>query len=429
MILKTHISYLCGYFASSCDLQQSKLETEGWERIFCTDKEFDIYDNYYYPEFVAFCHQTASRHGNKSVAKYHKKLNSPVTLSLLGRKMHSVTVTDVTLYNMPCQLLLYSIRIEQTDVDADDVTASLAILRNITHYDRNAISKEWFDIIDMLDAIHAEYYSHNTAALKNNDSDSYQQLIENGNKFKIFQIALTASPIDHEAREQLLFEIGTAAPIGSCSTTSPDGTSREYYTSILAQNKLSVFNNWTALSLLDSFTIIGHEVKPWQVSNWQSDYFEMIYLHALFRKFYIYRTNLLFRQGTCRTSQLVNRFIDFEHFYCFNKISYNFLPLEIQKAIDKGLEINDEKKQIYHLIEQDNNQQEKMSDKKMNNILIYLTFLTLFSTLWDCASLLDSVLPYEAVVGNAINGYRIVTYIFIAVTAVIIFINRKRKKQ
>lgn len=427
MILKTHIAYLCGYFSTSRNLQQHELEASGWKRIFCTDKDYGAYSNFYYPEFVAFCHQTAAKHNERSVTKYRKTLGTPVTLSLFGRKMHTVTVTDVTLYEMPCKLLLYSMRIEQTDADADDVTASMSILRNITRYDHDAISREWFAVMDMLDALHTEYSSHDTATTDDCTNNSYQQLIENGNKFKIFQIALTTTPVEYDAGQQLLFEMGTFAPIGSCDTASPDGTSREYYTSILSRNKLSVFNNWTALSLLDSFTIVGHNVKQWQIDNWQSDYFEMIYTHAIFRKLYIYRTNLLFRQNACRTSQLVDQFIDFEHFYCFNKISYNFLPLEIQKAIDNGLEINEEKNQIYHIIEQDNNQQEKTSDKKMNNILIFLTFLTLFSTLWDCASLLDSILPYETAIGSTITGYRIVTGIFIAVTAITILINRMKK--
>jgi len=150
----------------------------------------------------------------------------------------------------------------------------------------------------------------------------------------------------------------------------------------------------------------------------------MIYIHSLFLKFYLFRMNILFRKKTIRASSLEKEFLDFEMNCCFHKISYNFLPLEIYQSLDIGLEINEERKQLFRMIEQEKNIQEKEGDRKLNNILLFLTGLTVFSAIWDFTCLLNQLYPYDELLGSTIGGFRIVTYILLLLVIIIFIVNR-----
>lgn len=95
------------------------------------------------------------------------------------------------------------------------------------------------------------------------------------------------------------------------------------------------------------------------LNNWTDTYFRLIYIHSLFLKFYLFRLNIRFRKNLSDISQLEDELVSFESAYCFHKISYNFLPLAIYKSIDSGLEISEERSQLYHLIDVENQRREK----------------------------------------------------------------------
>ena len=100
--------------------------------------------------------------------------------------------------------------------------------------------------------------------------------------------------------------------------------------------------------------------------------------------------------------------------------------------IDKALEINEEKEILCHEIELENQRNEKESDKRMNNLLFFLTCITMFSTVWDATCLLDQLLSYEGVMGDTVTGYRTFSLglsVIIVVIAILILHRRKENKK
>lgn len=427
MEVKHHISYLCGYFSLKKNCPKMNTIDSQWERVFCERERYDTYLRFYYPEFVEFCQQTENNVSDNNISKYRMQLEQEFTLSLFGRKQYQLKIKDVSLYIMPCNMLIYAIQLEQNGGSLDDVTAALSILRNMSNYSMESISTPFQDVLMQIDAIY-DQCADTSLPIPGKKEGSYTHLVENGNKLKIFQIAELENAIPVKEHEELLFELGTLAPIGSYAVQSPQSASPEYFEEMMKNNKIAIFNNWKGLSILDTFTIVGYDVAPYLLENWQSNYFEMIYLHSIFLKFYLFRTNLFFRKNIRKISLLVEEFIGFERSYYFNKISYNFLPLEIRKALDAGLEIAEEKEQLYHLIEQEKDMREKRDDRKMNNLLFFLTCLTMFSAVWDSSCLFDQLYPYETVLGSTILGYRYVAYTFFLLILLVIFLNRIRKR-
>ena len=68
----------------------------------------------------------------------------------------------------------------------------------------------------------------------------------------------------------------------------------------------------------------------------------------------------------------------------------------------------------------------------MNNLLFFLTCITMFSTVWDATCLLDQLFSYEGLVGDTTTGYRSFSLglsVIIIVIAVLILRRRKEKKK
>ena len=83
-----------------------------------------------------------------------------------------------------------------------------------------------------------------------------------------------------------------------------NGISPSYLEEVLHKSKISFYNNWSALSLMDTFTILSFKAPGWLLNNWTDTYFRLIYIHSLFLKFYLFRLNIRFRKNLSDISQL-----------------------------------------------------------------------------------------------------------------------------
>jgi hypothetical protein len=422
-------AFLCGCFSIKEKPKAIESINPKWEKKLKTEKDISMLEKFYYPEFVNFCYQSKGSIREESIKRYLFPINQQLTICLRENHTHTFSVSNIKLFVLPYQLLIYAIEIVQDGADLNDITASLSILRNISNYKDDLIKSGYGEILAPI----VEIY-HSISAVSNTHSSddcfSYSKLIENGNKLKLFQIIeAELADLDERKQDELLFELGTLAPIGSCGSDYGASPSQEYFNKIMKQNKISIFNNWKGLSLFDTSTILSRPTQSYLFDSWKDDYFGMIYIHSLFLKFYLFRMNILFRKKNTQASSLEKEFLTFERDCCFHKISYNFLPLEIYQSLDTGLEINEERTQLYHLIAQEKNIQEKEGDRKMNNLLFILTCLTIFSTVWDFTCLFNELYPYEVFLGSTIFGYRVITSALLSLVFLVILLYRVAGKK
>lgn len=415
---------LCGYFSMNRSRINLKVLDKEWERINVSKEKIKQYSNYYYPEFVNFNFGNNARY---SMLRYHKTIEQEIVIrrnTLETEKQYNLTVRDITIYIAPHNILMYSICIYKEYDDLDDVTAIASILRNIIGY-------EHADVQSFIECAMMPLMTIYNAFTKHPQTDNdYSLLIENGNKLKIFQTV--EMPIDKWVATNIditLFEIGTVAPIGSYKADALNSSSSHYFEDIIKQNSLSIYNNWKCLSLFDTYTIVYCDCPEWLLNNWQNDYFGMIYISLLYKRFYLFRTNLLFRFKLKNVEKLSKEFLTFERHHCFFNVSYNFLPQEINQSIAIGLEIENEKKELYHMIEQENTQREKNDDGRMNKLLFFLTCITIISVIWDASCLANELYPFSSYWETKVMGYQVVTYSIILIVLVAIIINRLFKKR
>lgn len=183
-----------------------------------------------------------------------------------------------------------------------------------------------------------------TSEEKEVDSDDYS-----GSKFKIYSaFSVDETNVENYDRDELLFELGTASKLGSVSAKNYDTPSDEYYDEIM-NNKVSAFNSSTSLALLDSYTVIGHdlfysngEIHRNNFSSYNNIYFS-IYLFNLYIKYNVFRFNSKFKDDPVRYK---SRFEVFINEYNYSHISFDFLPNLIYSKMRAALGIEKEIEQF-----------------------------------------------------------------------------------
>ena len=110
-------------------------------------------------------------------------------------------------------------------------------------------------------------------------------------------------------------------------------------------------------------------------------------------------------------------------------LSYNFLPLEVAEAIDKGLEIKEEMQQLYKVMDKEKTRRDEANDKLVNTLLFTLSLLTMFSAIWDMSSLLNAIFPYSTYMHSEPAGFRVVTLLLLASVGFLLLIIYRRKKR
>ena len=417
-----YTGFLCGAFST----KGTFVPEEKWKSIITSDADRQLSSNYYYPEFVDFNFGANSN----SIRRFTWSVDADIPVEVgFGDNAHNVntSVGDITLYQAPFGLTLFSVRID-LDCTGNDVTAAVSRLRNIDSIGKaNAQFAE--AVLNPLMAVYRRYSPMAKEIAGTADSGCYQRLVEHGNKLKVFQISvIDESEWDSLDPDKLLFELGTLAPIGSYDPENDFSPSKAYFDRIMGGNSVSVFNNWKALSLFDTFTFLGHDISEGNLSNWRDNYFGMLYISELFVKFYLFRLNKDFRISHERADKLLEQFDEFEYSCWFDHVSYNFLPRLLHKAMEEGLEILPEKQRLYQMIAQQKDKREKRDDQRMNNLLFYLTLFTTFSMVWDASSLFNEMYPYETYLGSYIQGVRLVSYSLLLVVLLIIILTRFRKR-
>ena len=403
---------LCGYFSAKQACLPEMLQ--GWTRETYSDADIEELSNYYMPEFATFM--------TKEMKRYNLAIDKPCSLRFAEDDVTEFMLNSLHLWCAPFDLMLFAIEIKFEKIDFNEMTRALAVLRNCSRY--NALQADFVQValLPIIDI----YNTLTHSSLK--PDGNLCQLIEPGNKFKLFQAISLAEPLENDNVDYLLYDAGTLA---KHTPNSLGMNSEDYYNRIMADHCISVFNGWKGLALLDTFTMLSVDTPEWVVNNWKEDYFEKIYIYQLFRKVFLYNVNLSYRKRTVDVEILEEQLDRFEQEYCFGSISYNFLPDLINNALEKSLATQQDNEQIYRMISKEMAKREQRAEEKTNKFLTFLTCITIFSAVYDFSSLFNESFDYSHWFHDTTQGFRVVSSLLLIVVAVayLIVIFRYRKKK
>lgn len=404
-------SFLCGYFSMdgkmAADIAKGKSPEclREWIPLEYSEQQTSLLSNFYYPEFVEFCTRVRQM--------YRLPVDKLASIALGEEERCSFRVVDIRTGLYPYGIVLFSIHIEFTDTDADTVLAALARLRNCCFYENAGMDEFISACIDPLKRLYC-------GLGRVQDTPDTNSLVENGNKFKLFHIVES-----EDLSDEFLYSCA------SLSRYQPDGpmsASREYFEKTIAGHRLNIFNNWKALMLLDTVTFCAKNLSTFTKDIWVNDYFWMIYQYELYRKTYLYRQNLLFRSRKESPEVLHEQLKCFERKYSFSSVSYNFLPNDVDKAMENGLGTLNVERDVYHVIDQEVESKSAERESRSNMFLTFLTCVASLSAVWDISCMVDAMINYEVAFHYSTLGYRAVASVLIFIILLVLLITRLKKK-
>jgi hypothetical protein len=192
--------------------------------------------------------------------------------------------------------------------------------------------------------------------------------------------------IDH-----LLFELATVSPMGSSSSWHLYNPSDYYFSKIMKDNTIHIFNNWKTICVTDSLVRISIDLKNFDGRNlWENDYYS-IYVFTLFIRFYLYRTNSLLAEtvNLKKSTATRNAYINFMNDFDLTQISYKFLPNEIYKKLLSSLEVSEELNKLDQKISRVDKSINEFQQKRVEMFIRYLLVITLFPISWEGSELIN----------------------------------------
>lgn len=431
-------TYFCGHLNTSKSAHEVESCDSRWKREILEEAEYRNISNFYYESFVDSLVEVKQHKQHKvygSTAHLTMKRNMPCKLnhSKLEKDGWEFTVSQLHLFFFPYDICLFAIEIEEPgNCDPNQLTMVHSLLRDVNSYEKITEQEQiLLDAPRYIEAIEPlmKVCEVTDSKGKVTYTPQYTDLAHTGNKLKAFQIIGA-----NEFSDELLFELGTMSPIGCVKDhTQFFSPSASYFNGIINDNTISAFQNWKALALFDTFTIMQKDGDAKNLWLWRDSYFRLIYIHAFYQKTLLFVVNNLFRSDAANSkcATLLQQMKEQEHWYAFTNISYNFLPQMIYNAIDRGLEIASEREQLHRYLVQEAERQESLRERHIGKLLTALTLLAVLSALYDGTSLIREVAGFET--GSCphkwIAGSLLIVVVLIFLIWLLTYYRRKKQNR
>lgn len=422
--------FICGHYTSSIVSGLTKQLTDwGWQKGNTNVEEY-VKEGYY----SSFQHFMFSKSLSQGCYTFCKEVDEKI---YFGK--NSIVVRELRLYILPLHVVLFSIEVEQSSESIKELCSTVRILRNCRRYGK--LSDKWTQYV-------VRPLKDVCQFLTGNKKASYIDLVENSDRMKIMKIVWSDEGYEHlEATERrcLLYNLCTADSKTNETGIQTDETS-DYILKTFKSYSLSIFKQWEALSLTDSFTVLYYEPMPDGIINMNQNrnkegieydqwswHFRMLYIYALFQKCCLFKLNnnhldvlqqkksinlqkgalkyliQIVRQEDSLLLHLTKEMDDFENRYVFNNISYNTFTMELYKSIYKGMQISQERSEVYRLIGSEQKQFDASNTRILNQVLFLLSLFTLFSAILAACQLIDKIIPFRLWLLHDSIGYLLVT--------------------
>lgn len=332
------------------------------------DDIIDLFKNVYYGSFIKtiFNQEDIKKKikrnkRNTEITRFTKEINNIYLIEGKTTIKKEVKVLYLDLFVFPKNIAIYSFKCDFSGCTYDELSFLNDYIRD------NALSI--FPFINEL-----------LLQLKNTKDSGFHDY---GNKLKLFTTVELEQDLSPQQEKELLYDLATCSPVGSASgQVTRMQPSMDYFNSLLTNNGLNIFDNWKGLCLLDSFTVI---FRRGCLNNfmWENGYFNLIFLHSIYVKYFLFRMNKRFYLEKTARQKLVDEFYEFDLKFNLDKISYNFLPQIIYDKTRNGFNINNELSRLKSNIENAYNTEKSRRDKSINEVLTIIAIFTVFSIMWD----------------------------------------------
>ena len=174
------------------------------------------------------------------------------------------------------------------------------------------------------------------------------------------------------------------SPLGTSKGGKLLSPSKTYFETQMTENLVTVFDNWSALSLFDTFTRVSNKFQD-EYRSWEYNYFN-IYIHCLYSKFFLYLTSTKLSDITIvnkETAAIRDEFLEFINDELHSHISYKFLPNLLTEKLQNSLGIDKEVENMETKVQRINEHFQEKRENTLNIVISIIAFLSVFSSLYD----------------------------------------------
>lgn len=349
-------------------------------------KDYIFKDNYF-PDSEELLEVYRSKifRKEKKVLKLTKSDSLPFDLSIkMGEKIpFKINYIDYYFYNNGIGVFSFKVSISNNNTDIDLISKLIFSLRNFDNkieLKNSKICKE-ITVRDFINEFILTEVNNKKifAPISNTDFN---------NKIKCYSVIELSDPLmDLEERRNLLYDIGTASPIGSAGRDNDFSPTQDYQTNLMDENGLFVYKNWGILNLLDTnTTLIYKPLKQYGIYESSETYYYPIYIYNLFHKVSLLKFSSSFstRKLSDKRNQILrDDFVKFRNSHDLQKLSYNFLPELINHKMRNALDIETEIQRMEERVENIHSFVQEKQDKKTNQILTIISIISIASVIFS----------------------------------------------
>jgi hypothetical protein len=359
-------------------------------------KSHQFLRDYFYPEFRKIMFLDDSDEGNSRFVREDKINVKLVYGSNEKKKVYPIEIIKSEIYSFEGHIGLFSISINP------ECVLSIEDASNITSIIRN------FDTPTEDGSIWHEWISENILCGIKLRGENVKADEFSGSKFKLYSVydIEDCNPSDNS----LLFDLGTCSPIGTKEGLVTGLVPSDHYSQKVLNNKISIFQNWEALSLFDTFTCIGSsQLSGFNYRTWDYTYFR-IYLYRLFFKYNVYRYNSEIFEEKESANKVRDQFDSFLNRYDISHVSFNFLGNDIYKTIGKSLELDHELEKLRVRI---TNLSQAIQEERENKTNILLQIVTVLGGISSVGPILEGVEHFKQQIGFS-------TFVFYSISGLLL---------
>ena len=385
--LKNSRVCLAGRLDAKNGLTPEKLSSSDWKRVKMSKSDYDSMKSFYYESLVRSMAEIDGEE-NPTVCRYEMNLPSACDNLIVLKEdagkiiKYPCAIRKVQIWFFPFDIVLFSIEIWETASSLSDLSLM------------HSLWKDWFKNYGVFHTVELDNLLNPLTELSQNKNPA--MITYSGTKVRQFQVINTkmskGESDETTINDELLYEIGSFSTIGivaDSDQTKSFKPSMDYYNEIIRDNTLSVYSNWKALALNDSFTILT--IDDFFINNEFEENFNLLYMRCLFEEFYCFDRNNLYREGhAVNSKEIENEIAYMEQHYFFEDMSYNFLPPLMYRAMAKGLELQKDRDQLTQHIKQ---ALREARQERNNSAVNFVQIFAIFSVFWTIHEMIITIWP------------------------------------
>ena len=406
VVTKYSHAFLVGSFNSNVKPQD--LDTKVWKRQILTHQEYsDLLSDYYQSLIDSMVEVEIQDRSDflEAVCHYAIEIDPECKhkfdICLTKGRVevpysYTICLCRLNLYFFPHDIVLMVLEIDDRDIDLNLMTLGHGSLINLKFGEtgNEKLIEKMRPLLDLT------------------KEHTLRTLVKDGNNLKIYQVVEVDAK---DFNDNLLFEIGTFVPIGAVGGRDGYSPSDTYFNKIIKDNSISVFYNWKALALVDSFTVLG--IDGFNKWTWEKRYFPLIYLRCIFEKTFCFSRNSGYRLDKL-VKNISQEITDMEKYYFYNNISYNFLPELLYDSMVKGIGLKEEREEVSKQIKE---QVKEKEERRNSELMAWVSVFAVFSIAWDFCSIIKEVFGGDGYYSNFVVGILCFAIFVIALLLFLIF--------